>query len=83
MEEDFTWEDREGEICFGLNEAEKPPTLISPRPRIEVKRIKDGKIVVENEQSDDSMNIVLKHIPHEEIFKAMFDRNICLKVHLI
>jgi len=34
MEEDFTWDDRKGEICFGLNEAYKPPTLCSPRPRI-------------------------------------------------
>jgi len=80
MDEDFTWEDRKGEICFGLHEAGKPSTLISPRPRIKVKRIKDGKEVIENEQWDDSMNVVLKDIPHEEIFKAMYDKSICFEI---
>ena len=82
MEEDFTWEDRKGEICFGLHERGKPPTLISPRPRIEVKRIKDSKEVIENEQYDDSMNVVLKYIPHEEIFKAMYDKSIIIRIDL-
>jgi hypothetical protein len=82
MEEDFTLEDRKGEICFGLNEAKKPPTLISPKPKIKVKRIKNDKIVIENEQYDDSMNVVLKDIPHEEIFKAMYDRSIIIKIDL-
>ena len=50
MEEDFTWKDRKGEICFGLHEVGKPPPLISPRPLIEVKRIKEGKEVVEKER---------------------------------
>ena len=80
MDEDFTWEDRKGEVCFGLHEAGKPSTLISPRPRIKVKRIKDGKEVIENEQWDDSMNVVLKDIPHEEIFKAMYDKSICFEI---
>jgi len=80
MDEDFTWEDRKGEVCFGLHEAGKPSTLISPRPRIRVKRIKDGKEVIENEQWDDSMNVVLKDIPHEEIFKAMYDKSICFEI---
>ena len=31
---------------------------------------------------DDSMNIVLNCIPHEEIFKAMYDNTIVLKVDL-
>ena len=74
--------DGKGEICFGLHEVGKPPTLISPRPRIEVKRIKDGKEVIENEQWDDSMNVVLKDIPHEEIFKAMYDKSIVIKIDL-
>ena len=82
MEEDFTWEDRKGEICFGIHERGKPPTLISPRPRIEVKRIKDSKEVIENEQYDDSMNVVLKYIPHEEIFKAMYDKSIIIRIDL-
>jgi len=82
LEEDFTWENRKGEICFGLNQVGKPPTLIKPRPRIEVKRIKEGREVIENEQYDDSMNVVLKDISHEEIFKAMYDRDIVIKIDL-
>lgn len=82
MDKDFTWEDRKGEIIFGLHEGGKPPTLISPRPRIEVKRIKEGNEVVEDEQCDDSMNVVLKNISHEEIFKAMYDRSIVIKIDL-
>ena len=82
LEEDFTWFDRKGEICFGLHEAGKPPTLVSPRPRIEVKRIKEGEYVVENEQLDDSMNVVLKYISHEEIFEAMYNKSIVIKIDL-
>ena len=82
MEEDFTWENRKGEICFGLNQVGKPPTLINPRPRIEVKRIKEGREVIENEQYDDSMNVVLKDISHEEIFKAMYNKSIVIKIDL-
>lgn len=82
MEKDFTWEDRKGEICFGLHESGKPPTLISPRPRIKIKRIKDGKELIEDEQWDDCMNVVLKDIPHEEIFKAMYDKSICFEIDL-
>ena len=78
----ITLEDRKGEIIFGLHEAKKPPTLIYPRPRIEIKRIKDGKIIIEGEYLDDSMNIVLNYVPHEEIFKAMYDNTIILKVDL-
>jgi hypothetical protein len=79
MDDDFTFDDRKGEICFGLHEFGKPSTLISPRPRIEVKRIKDGVELVENERYDDSMNIVLKDIPHDEILKAMYDRTMIIK----
>ena len=81
-DEDFSLEDRKGEICFGLHEVGKPPTLISPRPRIEVKRIKNGKELIENEQYDDSMNVVLKDVPLEEIFKAMYDKSIVIKIDL-
>lgn len=78
----ITLEDRKGEIIFGLNEAKKPPTLIYPRPKIEVKRIKDEREVIEREYLDDSMNIALNYISHEEIFKAMYDKNIILKIDL-
>lgn len=83
MKEDFTFEDRKGEICFGLHEAGKPSTLISPRPRIEVKRIKDGKQVIDNGLFvDDGMNAILQHFSYEKIFEAMYDRNIVLKLDL-
>lgn len=82
LEKDFTWHDRKGEICFGLHEAEKPPTLISPRPRIKVKRIKNGKHITENEERDDSMNAALLHMPHEQIFEAMYDKSIVLEIDL-
>ena len=82
ISDDFTFEDRKGEICFGLHESGKPPTLICPRPRIEIKRIADGNIFFENEQRDDSMNIVLRHKPFEEIFKAMYDDSIIFTIDL-
>lgn len=84
MDKDFTREDRKGEICFGLHEVRKPPTLIFPRPRIEVKRIRDEEIKFKQVDyaSDDNINVALKHIPHEEILKAMFDDSIALKIDL-
>lgn len=78
MDEDFTWEDRKGEICFGLHEKDKPCTLISPRPRI---RVMKNDITL-TEQDDDAMNIVLKEIEYEEIFKAMYDKTICFEFDL-
>ena len=47
-----------------------------------MKRIKEGKEVIENEQYDDSMNVVLKYISYEEILKAMYDREIVIKIDL-
>ena len=58
MDDDFP--DRSGEIVFGLHERYKPPTLIYPRPNIDIKRTKNDKEIVENEMSDDSMNIILQ-----------------------
>jgi len=75
----ITNDDRKNEITFGLHERGKPPTLIHPRPRIEIKKIKDNKEVLEREWYDDSMNVVLLHTAYDEILKAMFDRSIILK----
>lgn len=72
MEDDFTWEDRKNEIVFGLHEAGKPTTLISPRPKIRVKR--EDKILTEKQ--DDAMNIVLSKIPYEEILEKMYNGEI-------
>jgi hypothetical protein len=92
--ENITIEDRKMEIAWGLSgENHKHPTLVFPRPMIEVKRIikngisgvvhtssiHDGKIDIQDNRFDDSMNIVLKEIPFEDIFKAMFDRSIIFK----
>jgi hypothetical protein len=85
-DKDFTTEDRNKEICFGLHEAGKPPTLIYPRPLIEVKRIRNIENkqveVIESEQWDDSMNIVLSKIDFEDILKAMYDKSIIFKFDL-
>ena len=86
MDNDFTWEDRKGVICFGLHEPNKPPTLINPRPKISVKRERDfnGKktIVIENENFDDSMNLILSKEKPEQIFKALFDDSIFFEYDL-
>ena len=76
-------EDRKGEIIFGLHEFKKPPTLVFPRPKIEITRLDEkGKKIIKTDIYDDSMNIVLSNIDFEEIFKAMYDKNICIKIDL-
>jgi hypothetical protein len=69
-------------IVFGLHEKGKPTTLISPRPRIEIKRLIDDKVVIFDEWYDDSMNVVLSKINFEDIFKAMYNKEIILKIEL-
>jgi hypothetical protein len=86
MDDDFTWEDRKGGVCFGLHEQGKPPTLISPRPRIRIQKtllidsVKQDIVITE--RFDDAMNIVLKEIEYEDIFKAMYDKSICFEFDL-
>ena len=86
MDDDFTWEDRKGVICFGLHEANKPPTLINPRPKISVKRECDFNgekmVVIEDERFDDSMNLALSKEKPEQIFKALFDDSIFFEYDL-
>ena len=82
MDDDFTREDKKGEICFGLFEKGKPATLISPRPKILAKKEENGKTILKNEISDDVMNIVLQKIDHELILKAMFDKNILIEINI-
>ena len=60
--------DFDNEIIFGLHEKYKPPTLVSPRPRINNKGM--------NEYSDDAMNVCLLNETPEDIFKAMYDDSI-------
>jgi len=84
--EEITHEDRVNQIVFGLNQADRPPTLIYPRPNIKVKRKKiidnEEYFFIENESLDDSMNIVLSKIDFEEIFKAMYDKSMCFEFDL-
>ena len=86
MDDDFTFDDRKGVICFGLHEANKPPTLIRPRPKIRVKRIREyngeKQTVIESEIFDDSMNLILQKEKPEQIFKALFDSSIFFNVDL-
>jgi hypothetical protein len=74
--------DKEHKIVIGLHEKNKPVTLISPRPRIEVKRLIDDKVVIFNEWYDDEMNVVLSKVDFDLIYKAMFDKDIIIKVDL-
>lgn len=81
-ENGITTEDRKGEICYGLNEVNKPPVLVYPRPRIVVKRIENGIEIIEDQRKDDSMFIALREKTNEEIFKAMYDRSIIFEFDL-
>jgi hypothetical protein len=73
-------------FIIGLHEFKKPPTLISPRPRIRIHKtiIVDSvkKNVIINEIEDDAMNIVLKEVECEDIFKAIHDKSICFEFDL-
>jgi hypothetical protein len=73
-------------FIYGLHEFKKPPTLISPRPRIKVQKtiVLDSvkKDITISESEDDAMNIVLKEIEHEQIFKAIQDPSVCFEFDL-
>ena len=73
-------------FVYGLHEYKKPPTLISPRPKIKIHKtiIVDSvkTDVVINEIFDDAMNIVLKEVECEDIFKAIHDESICFEFDL-
>jgi hypothetical protein len=82
----FSLKDFEKTIIYGLSEKDKPSTLISPRPRILVKRFRTYNEqqykVIESEKNDDSMNIVISKINFEDIYKAMYDKSIVFKFDL-
>lgn len=82
LDKSISWEDRKNEIVIGLHEKDKPVTLISPRPRIEVKRLIDDKVVIFNEWYDDEMNVVLSKVDFDLIYNAMYDKDIIIKVDL-
>lgn len=72
----LTHKENKRKICWGLSEKGKPPTLIYPRPNIQIKRNNSYTI----NHSDDYMNIVLQTTPHEKILEAMFDNKIIIKI---
>jgi len=73
-------------FVIGLHELKKPPTLISPRPRILIQKtiVVDSveKDIVINEHDDDAMNFVLKEVECEDIFNAIHDKSICFQFDL-
>ena len=73
-------------FTIGLHEFKKPPTLISPRPRIKVHKtiVVDSvrKDITISESEDDAMNIVLKEVEYEQIFKAIHDKSVCFEFDL-
>jgi hypothetical protein len=73
-------------FTIGLHEFKKPPTLISPRPRIQIYKtiVVDSikKDIMISEMEDDAMNIVLKEVEYEQIFKAIHDKSVCFEFDL-
>jgi hypothetical protein len=70
-------------IIFGLNENNHCPTLIYPRPNIEIKRkLSSSDISIHYENVDDSVNIVLQNFDFDVIFDAMYDKSKCLKINI-
>ncbi len=87
FKDEFTKEELWSTIIFGLNERHRPPTLISPRPTIKLKKIvKDSEggeyMTFETQDRDDAMNIILDKIDFETIFKAMYDYSIVINVEV-
>jgi hypothetical protein len=69
--------DFENQILWGLCEYGMPPTLISPRPKISVRRFVDynGEKVMRRitEERQSSMEVCLKNECHQDIFEALFN----------
>jgi hypothetical protein len=70
--------DFKNSIIWGMNEFGKPPTLISPRPKIKLR--KEKRILSQN--YDDVMNVCLQKEDHEKIFEAIFDSNITFEYEI-
>ena len=77
---DIPMDVREREIIFGLREADKPATLIYPRPQIQIFKEEGQEFI--NQNYDDAMNIVLSKVDFDTIFEAMFNDNKIIKLRL-
>lgn len=71
-------------IIYGLNERGKPPTLVYPRPKIYLKKYCEvSKTTIWlSETMDDAMNYCLYKESFDDIFKAMFNKNIVFEYDL-
>ena len=69
-------DDFDNQIIYGLSEFRKPPTLIYPRPGM-YKKVEGG---VKYYNDDNSMNKVLGSYTHEEIYEAIYNREIALEI---
>ena len=94
----ISFKDRDKTITYGLREMHHPPTLIYPRPRINIKRISNedtytieggkciealaGSVVYFNEERDSSMEVVMMNENYEDIYSAMFDKSIIFEYDL-
>jgi len=67
--------DFDNAIVWGLHEYKKTPTLIYPRPNIRVKKYKDFNGIkalgIDDERSDDCMNLCLSKENHLDIFNNL------------
>lgn len=68
-------------VSFGLSESGKGCTLLYPRPKIEITRLnpQDTSKIMQDEQHDDSMNIVLQNVEPFKILMAAIDKTHCFK----
>jgi hypothetical protein len=67
--------DFKNSIVWGLSEFTKPPTLVNPRPKIKLKTNRNGREVTLTEKYDDAINICLQKETCEDVYKALFDKN--------
>ncbi len=66
----YSMDERLNVIVFGLNEVGKPPTLVYPRPNIELNA---GSKVYYNDR-DNAMNTCLRLESNKDILFAMFNK---------
>ena len=69
-------------MYYGLQEKNKPPTLIAPRPKMILKQVINGAEVTKNELSDDTMNAAFNNFTNEQIYNAIFDENTTLIINI-
>lgn len=72
------------EIIYGLGYVGDPPTLVSPRPRINliIENILDDRPIIIHEDNNVSVDVCLKKEKPEDIFKAMYDKSIVFEYNI-